>query len=811
MFAPSQTPDFRPPSDLPLINLEMEEVVLGGCMLDPNAITRIADFITPDAFYVSAHKDIYQAILALYKQNKPTDLLSVINWLADHDLLTRAGGRNKLSNLVNCTVSAVNIDYHVDTLIDKHIRRQLISRANKIERFAYETDKPLTWVLENTENLILPITQMRKQDSSKGYWHKWDQTVFERLCKDLEEVEEIENEAQRDWAFRKLYKKWKFSSKKELLDFHAKWLNSQDTAKDYTSHEYFQKYQSEQNWLIPGFVPADSVVVIYADGGAGKTRLTMSLAKAAVTGGTFAYEGTEFEAMNTLLIETDQGPRNTAKLIEMQGFLEDEAGSRLFICDDWSFGEFGRLKTLLKKRRPKLVILDSLTSLSINTLYSENDTEYARPLVRLRHFAKEFGCTFLVIHHSNSQGGIRGTRAIKNTVDEVFKFSKQQNELGEFNVLTIEKTRSRGPGSYKFTYDDDTWGWKFGGLIEEEFLGGSSGTTNMTRCIKFLHQNHGTPYRILEIAHALGLPPDSVRRDMRRAANEGLVNSGRCTYEKRALVYYVGQRKQPLNNPTTDHPQQSDQLLITLPIASVITSPLLQNKDSETSDQAITKNLPDCLAEENQNPRSLDHLITSSTPESPESFTSKDKAENNQLISKAINDVITSKKVDEDPITSRSHVTSLNKEIPIEASESVGKNEDTPKPQPLKIEVQGKLGTSTAVVSLVKRHKKYLKVAIDYTFADGTQVTSLAHPTNHQEAEKIATKEIERWHNEAMFKHSYRVMTLGEDEYIWVKGCKLVALPNEPVSSWYIFESPLGERLRVAGDDEFEVQVEEAI
>lgn len=676
MFAPSEYPDFRPSSGLPPSNTEMEQVVLGGCMLDPNAIARIANLIPPDAFYVSAHKDIYQAILALHKQNKPTDLLSVINWLADKDWLTRVGGRNKLSSLIDNTVSAVNINYHVDALVEKHLRRQLISCCNKIEANAHETDKPLAWILENTENLILRITQMRKQDNTKGYWQQWDKNVFERLCKDLEEVEEIENAAQRDWAFRKLTKKWKFGNKKELLDFHAKWLDSQDTAKTYSAKAYFQKYgQSEQDWLIPGFVPSDSVVVLYADGGVGKTRLAFTLAKHAVTGGTFAYEGTDFEPMNTLLIETDQGPRNTSKLLEMQDFLQDPVCDRLSICDEWTFGEFGRLRKMLTELSPKLVILDSLTSLSVNSLYSENDTEYARPLVRLRHLAKEFGCTFLVIHHSNAQGGIRGTRAIKNTVDEVFKFTKQQNELGEFNVLTIEKTRSRGPASYKFTYDDDTWGWTFGGRIEDEFFGNNS-TTNMARCINFLHQNKGTPYQVLEVAEALGMPKDSARRDLRRAASEGLINSGRSAYNKRALVYYVGTRKQELGNPTSGQRDQEVGVIRSIPPTSVITSSPLHSNDSGRCDQMGQKSPQFFDVGSGQIRRPPDHLITSSGDHFSQSTEDRAFQENEQVISEAKSDltgeVITSNGTHE----SRSHVTSLNKENLPETGGEIGKKDD---------------------------------------------------------------------------------------------------------------------------------------
>jgi replicative DNA helicase len=116
---------------------------------------------------------------------------------------------------------------------------------------------------------------------------------------------------------------------------------------------------------------------------------------------------------------------------------------------------------------------------------------------------------------------MRGTRAIQNTVDEVFKFSRQQNELGSFNVLTLEKTRSRAPGSYKFTYDEESWGWKFGGRLEDNILGGNQASTSlMTRCLQFLQRHRGIAYEAQELAEILNANTDSVRRDLKRAASE---------------------------------------------------------------------------------------------------------------------------------------------------------------------------------------------------------------------------------------------------------------------------------------------------
>jgi replicative DNA helicase len=46
---------------LPPQNIEAEEAILGGILLDPEGISRVSDRLVPEAFYISAHKDIYQA------------------------------------------------------------------------------------------------------------------------------------------------------------------------------------------------------------------------------------------------------------------------------------------------------------------------------------------------------------------------------------------------------------------------------------------------------------------------------------------------------------------------------------------------------------------------------------------------------------------------------------------------------------------------------------------------------------------------------------------------------------------------------
>ncbi|MBE8988366.1 replicative DNA helicase [Nostoc sp. LEGE 12450] len=148
---------------LPPQNIEAEEAILGGILLDPEAISRVSDRLLPEAFYISAHKDIYQAAVRLHTQGKPTDLLSVTSWLTDHEMLTRIGGRNKLATLVDRTVSAVNIDALAGLVMEKYLRRQLIKAGNEIVHLGYETETELPTVLDQAEQKVFGVTQERPQ------------------------------------------------------------------------------------------------------------------------------------------------------------------------------------------------------------------------------------------------------------------------------------------------------------------------------------------------------------------------------------------------------------------------------------------------------------------------------------------------------------------------------------------------------------------------------------------------------------------------------------------------------------------------
>jgi replicative DNA helicase len=148
---------------LPPQNLDAEESILGGILLDPEAIARVIDTLTSEAFYLKAHREIYRAALILHEQSKPTDLITVTTWLADQGLLAKIGGTAKLAQLVDRTVSAVNIDRYAALVMDKYLRRQLIGAGHEIVGLSYDTTMELDQVLDQSQQRIFGLTQTRPQ------------------------------------------------------------------------------------------------------------------------------------------------------------------------------------------------------------------------------------------------------------------------------------------------------------------------------------------------------------------------------------------------------------------------------------------------------------------------------------------------------------------------------------------------------------------------------------------------------------------------------------------------------------------------
>jgi len=148
---------------LPPQNIDAEEAILGGILLDPEAIGRVVDILLPEAFYIKVHQEIYKAALELFDKGEPTDLMIVTDWLYANGLLDSVGGQSKLGQLVERTVSAVNVDRYAMLVMDKYHRRKLIEAGNEIAQLGYEHPTSLEMLLDDSAEKIFWIQEQSRQ------------------------------------------------------------------------------------------------------------------------------------------------------------------------------------------------------------------------------------------------------------------------------------------------------------------------------------------------------------------------------------------------------------------------------------------------------------------------------------------------------------------------------------------------------------------------------------------------------------------------------------------------------------------------
>ncbi|MHB8708701.1 MAG: replicative DNA helicase [Desulfuromonadales bacterium] len=123
---------------LPPQNLEAEMSVLGGVLLENEALNRALESLRPDDFYRDAHRKIFAALITLSERNEPADLVTLTSMLKERNVLEEIGGSSYLTTLVAYVPTAANIAYYCKLVKEASIARELIRVATEISSRGYE-------------------------------------------------------------------------------------------------------------------------------------------------------------------------------------------------------------------------------------------------------------------------------------------------------------------------------------------------------------------------------------------------------------------------------------------------------------------------------------------------------------------------------------------------------------------------------------------------------------------------------------------------------------------------------------------------
>ena len=149
-------------------NLDAEMAVLSACLLMKSAADKVCEELIPDMFYSDANKKIFEAIFNLHENKRPIDMMTLTNELEKNNTLALIGGLEYLSEVVDAIVSAANIDYYINIVQEKYLRRRLIDISTEITTSAYEESTDTNEVVDNAEKQIFSVTKERNAGEFKS-------------------------------------------------------------------------------------------------------------------------------------------------------------------------------------------------------------------------------------------------------------------------------------------------------------------------------------------------------------------------------------------------------------------------------------------------------------------------------------------------------------------------------------------------------------------------------------------------------------------------------------------------------------------
>ena len=148
-----------PNTRIPPHSDEAEKSILGAILIDKDAIVDIAVALRPEMFYNENNGSIFNAMVSLYENRDPIDVLTVADWLKKEKQLDKVGGRTYLSELSNEVPVASHVDKYGQIVRETYIKRQLISAGATMGEMGFDDSKPLIEILDRAEQEIYALSQ----------------------------------------------------------------------------------------------------------------------------------------------------------------------------------------------------------------------------------------------------------------------------------------------------------------------------------------------------------------------------------------------------------------------------------------------------------------------------------------------------------------------------------------------------------------------------------------------------------------------------------------------------------------------------
>jgi replicative DNA helicase len=152
--------DRRPPA-----SAEAEISVLGGMLIDRDAVARAVEHVNDAMFFREAHRRMFRAMARLFERGDVIDVITVSEELKKTGELDGIGGLEYLAQLLDAVPTAANIEYHARIVREKALLRRLIDASSQIIRDVYEQgEREVEEILDQAESRIFQVAQSHQRE-----------------------------------------------------------------------------------------------------------------------------------------------------------------------------------------------------------------------------------------------------------------------------------------------------------------------------------------------------------------------------------------------------------------------------------------------------------------------------------------------------------------------------------------------------------------------------------------------------------------------------------------------------------------------
>jgi replicative DNA helicase len=138
---------------------DIEQVVIGALLIDKDAFSVVSEILRPDTFYDPRNQKIYQAIQTMNLEERPVDIMTVIEELKHEGSLDEIGGPAYVLDISQHVASSAHIEYHAHILAQKYLARQLIHFASEVETEAFDPQIDVDDLMQKAESSLFELSQ----------------------------------------------------------------------------------------------------------------------------------------------------------------------------------------------------------------------------------------------------------------------------------------------------------------------------------------------------------------------------------------------------------------------------------------------------------------------------------------------------------------------------------------------------------------------------------------------------------------------------------------------------------------------------